>query len=73
MISTSTYLFIAGAIAVSLVISLLAFLLLTNLLETHVAPPNKWTVKVFLLLLIIISIPVICIAWIVSKLFAEYD
>ena len=73
MISTSTYLFIVGAIAVSLVISLLAFLLLTNLLETHVAPPNKWTVKVFLLLLIIISIPVICIAWIVSKLFADYN
>ena len=63
----NTYVSFIGAGIVLLAISAIAQLFLQVICDNYIFPPKKWTVKAFLLMLFILSVPSICITWVVSK------
>ena len=63
----NTYVSFIGAGIVILAISAICHLFLLVIRDNYIFPPTRWTVKAFLLMLFILSVPSICIAWVVSK------
>lgn len=61
------WLTIVGVPVVMLAISAIAQLFLQVIHDNYIFPPTKWTVKAFLLMLFILSVPSICITWVLSK------
>ena len=64
---TNTYVSFIGAGIVILAISAICHLFLLVIHDNYIFPPSRWTVKAFLLMLFILSMPSICIEWVVSK------
>ena len=63
----NTYMSFIGAGIVILAISAICHLFLLVIQDNYIFPPTRWTVKAFLLMLFILSVPSICIEWVVSK------
>ncbi len=63
----NTYVSFVGAGIVILAISAICHLFLLVIHDNYIFPPTRWTVKAFLLMLFILSVPSICIEWVVSK------
>ena len=63
----NTYVSFIGAGIVILAISAICHLFLLVIHDNYIFPPSRWTVKAFLLMLFILSVPSICIEWVVSK------
>ena len=63
---------IVGVTVVMLIISVLAQLFLLAICDNYIFPPTKWTVKAFLLMLFILSVPSVCITWVLSQVFRQY-
>lgn len=63
----NTYVSFIGAGIVLLAISAICHLFLLVIHDNYIFPPTRWTVKAFLLILSILSVPSICIEWVVSK------
>ena len=63
----NTYVSFIGAGIVILAISAICHLFLLVIHDNYIFPPTRWTVKAFLLMLFILSVPSICIEWVVSK------
>ena len=63
----NTYVSFIGAGIVILAISAICHLFLLVIRDNYIFPPTRWTVKAFLLMLFILSVPSICIAWVLSK------
>lgn len=61
------WLTIVGVPVVILAISSICHLFLLVIHDNYIFPATRWTVKAFLLMLFILSIPSICITWVVSK------
>lgn len=58
---------IVGVSVVLLAISAIAHLFLQVIHDNYIFPPTKWTVKAFLLMLFILSVPSIIIVWVLTK------
>ena len=63
----NTYVSFIGAGIVILAISAICHLFLLVIHDNYIFPPTCWTVKAFLLILFILSVPSACITWAVSK------
>ena len=63
----NTYVSFIGAGIMILAISAICHLFLLVIHDNYIFPPTRWTVKAFLLMLFILSVPSICITWVVSK------
>ena len=61
------WLTIVGVPIVILAISAIAQLFLLVIRDNYIFPPKEWTVKAFLLILFILSIPSACITWVMTK------
>ena len=66
------WLTVVGVPVVMLAISAIAQLFLEVIHDNYIFPPTKWTVKAFLLMLFILSIPSLCITWVLSKVFRKH-
>ena len=65
----NTYVSFIGGGIVILAISSICHLFLLVIHDNYIFPPTRWTVKVFLAALFILSILSICVTWICTKLF----
>ena len=63
----NAYVSFVGAGIVLLAISAICHLFLLVIHDNYIFPPTRWTVKVFMAMLFILSIPSICVTWICSK------
>lgn len=61
------WLTIVGVPVVMLAISGIAQLFFLVIRDNYIFPPKEWTVRAFLLMLFILSIPSLCITWVLSK------
>ena len=68
----NTYVSFVGAGIVILAISAICHLFLLVIHDNYIFPPTRWTVKAFLLTLFILSVPSICITWVLSKVFRKH-
>ena len=68
----NTYVSFIGAGIVILAISAICNLFLLVIHDNYIFPPTRWTVKAFLLMLFILSLPSICITWVLSKVFRKH-
>ena len=63
----NTYVSFIGAGIVLLAISAICHLFLLVIHDNYIFPPTRWTVKAFLLMLFILSVPSIIIVWVLTK------
>jgi len=64
---TNTYVSFIGAGIVILAISAICHLFLLVIRDSYIFPPTHWTVKAFVLMLFILSVPSACITWVITK------
>ena len=67
MIDGDHILQLIGVPIVLLAISATVHLFLQVICDNYIFPPKKWTVKAFLLMLFILSVPSIIIVWVLTK------